>query len=142
VPGKRRPADTPFPHSPDCKFSSIQPAWTYLPGDGGAWERACRCHRQVVSAFDNTSIDPAGSAAEPAWRAAEHNTGCEATEVEQVVRIEKREAGSGWRATCLACTWVTIFYWDPDRTDKKGRPIDREANVRYRYELKRHPAGV
>jgi hypothetical protein len=68
--------------------------------------------------------------------------GCEATEVEQVVRIERREGGSGWRAVCLACTWVTIFFWDPDRTDKAGHPIAREANVLYRYELKHQPVSV
>jgi hypothetical protein len=138
---RRKPADTPFIHGADCKFSNVQPAWSFLPGSGGQWERACRCHREAITVLDE-AIDPASSAAEPSWRAAEHGAACEATEVEQVVKIEKREGGSGWRAVCLACTWVTIFFWAPDRTDKFGRPISREANVMYRYELKRQPAPV
>lgn len=44
------------------------------------------------------------------------------------MKIEKRDGGSGWRTTCLACT--------------AGRPISREANVLYQYELKRQPVGV
>ena len=76
-------------------MQKVAPAWSFLPGDGGAWERVCRCHRQVVSAFDDSAIDPASSAAEPSWRAAEHSTACEATEVEQVVRIEKRRVAQG-----------------------------------------------
>jgi hypothetical protein len=102
---KRRPVDAPFPHSPDCKMQKVAPAWTFLPGTGGQWERACRCHIERVTVLDE-AIDPASSAAEPSWQAAEHNTACHATEVEQVVKIEKRDGG--WRATCLACTWVTV----------------------------------
>ena len=37
---------------------------------------------------------------------------------------------------------MTVFYWAPDRTDKLGNPISREANVLYRYELKRQSVAV
>ena len=139
IAGTKRPADTPFVHGPDCPFAKIAPAWSYI-GER-QWERACRCHTERVTVLDE-AIDPASSAAEPSWRAAEHGPGCEATEIEQVVKVEKRENGTGWRTTCLACAQVTIFYLDLQRTDKKGRPIDREANVRYKYELKHQPVSV
>jgi hypothetical protein len=139
ISGTKRPADTPFVHGPDCPFVKIAPAWSYI-GER-QWERACRCHTERVTVLDE-AVDPASSAAEPSWRAALHRPDCDGSQFEQLVRIEKREGGTGWRATCLVCTQQTVFYWDPVRVDRKGRPVIREANCLYRYELKHQPVSV
>jgi hypothetical protein len=111
-------------------------------GRSGQWERVCRCHREAVTVLDDTALDPNSAAAEPAWTAHQHALTCEASDIASVVRVEKREAGTGWRTTCLACGSMCFYYWDPDRLDSSGRPIRREGDVRYQYELKHQTVAL
>jgi hypothetical protein len=138
---RRKPADTPFIHGPDCKMKDASPQWSFIPGSGGQWERVCRCHREAVTVLDEV-LDPNSAAAEPAWTAHEHAVGCEASGVASVVRVEKREAGTGWRSTCLACGTLCVYFYDAERVDATGRPISREGDVRYQYELKHQTVAV
>ena len=77
---------------------------------------------------------PESAAAMPSWRAHQHAPGCEAAEVEAVVKIERRVDG-GWRSTCSVCTSQWVYYWRPDLTDERGSAIRREGNCLYQYEL-------
>jgi hypothetical protein len=131
---QKAPADSEFVHGEDCPTKNAWPEWGRL--GGGQWERVCNCRREVWSAPDER-LDPNSNAAMPSWRAHLHAPGCEAAEVEAVVRIERREGSSGWRSTCSVCTSQWVYFWDADRTDRQDRPIGREANVLYQYPLTR-----
>jgi hypothetical protein len=133
----RKPPDTPFPHTPDCKTPDAQPDWWLEPETGGLWKRVC-CFTDTWRDTD-AGIDPNSSSAEPSWEAHDHGPGCEATRVQQVIRTERREGNAGWRTTCLSCGWINIYYWSPGRLDAKGQPVLREGSVRYQYLLKRAP---
>jgi hypothetical protein len=98
----------------------------------GRWERVCSCKTDYAYS-ENDEIDPNGPAAEPAWSGHQHAPSCEARYVAAVVKVERREAGTGWRSICTVCTTQCVYYWDPNRTDEKGRPVRAEANVRYQY---------
>jgi hypothetical protein len=134
---KRRPPERPFGHTPDCPTPDREPEWWLEPGTGGLWKRVC-CFTDTWRDTD-AGLDPNSSAAEPSWEAHEHGPSCEATKVPQVIRTEPREGGAGWRTTCLSCGWISIYYWQPDRVDAKGKPVIREGSVRYVYPLKRAP---
>ena len=132
--GKRKAlAATPFDHSVDCRTPDARPEWSYM--GNGRWERVCSCNTDYTYS-ESDEVDPNSPAAEPSWSAHEHALSCEATGIAAVVKIERREGGAGWRSTCAVCTTHCIYFWDPDRTDQRGRPISREANVRYRYETR------
>jgi hypothetical protein len=133
----RKPPDTPFPHTPDCKTPDSQPQWWLESGTGGLWQRVC-CFTDTWRDTD-AGIDPNSSSAEPSWEAHEHGPGCEATRVQQVIRTERREGNAGWRTTCLSCDWINIYYWSPGRQDAKGQPVLREGSVRYQYPLSARP---
>jgi hypothetical protein len=132
------PVDSEFIHGDDCPTKNARPEWGHL--GGAQWERVCNCRREIWTAPDER-LDPNSNGAMPSWRAHTHAPGCEAAEVEAVVKIERRVDG-GWRSTCTVCTTMLIYHWRPDLTDKWGRPITREANVLYQNELHHHPAPV
>jgi hypothetical protein len=135
----RKPPERPFAHTPDCATPNTQPEWWSEPGTGGLWKRVC-CYTDTWRDSD-AGIDPNSTTAEPSWEAAEHSPSCEATKVQQVVKTERREGNAGWRSTCLSCSWISIYYWQPDRVDAKGKPVIREGSVRYVYPLKRSPGS-
>jgi hypothetical protein len=55
------------------------------------------------------------------------------------VKVERYVDG-GWRSECLL--WRTVLYWwNPDQTDRDGRPVRREGSVLYAYETKHVLAG-
>jgi hypothetical protein len=87
---RRAPTDTPFQHGEDCPTKNARPEWGRL--GAGQWERVCNCRREVWSAPDER-LDPNSAAAQPGWKAHQHAPGCEATEVEAVVKIERRVDG-------------------------------------------------
>jgi hypothetical protein len=133
---RKTPTDSPFVHSESCPTPKAEPEWGHL--GGSEWERVCNCQREVWRAPDGR-LDPNSLGAMPSWRAHIHAPGCEAAEVEAVVRIERRDGSGGWRSTCTVCTSMWLYFWDAERTDGQGRPIRREANVLYQYPLKRTP---
>jgi hypothetical protein len=131
---QRRPTDSEFLHEEGCPTPRATPEWGRVgPSE---WERTCSCGRELWRVADE-QLDPNSNAAMPSWRAHIHAPGCEAAEVEAVLRIERRDGSSGWRSTCTVCTTQLVYFWDADRTDRRGRPIRREANVLYQYPLKR-----
>jgi hypothetical protein len=132
---RQAPTDTSFQHGEDCPTKNARPEWGHL--GGGQWERVCNCRREVWSAPDER-LDPNSAAAQPSWKAHQHAPSCEAAEVEAVVKIERRVDG-GWRSTCTVCTSQWVYFWRPDLVDKHGRPVRREANVLYTYELAHQP---
>ena len=129
------PTDSEFLHDEGCRTPSAEPEWGNL--GNGQWKRVCNCRRGVWTAPD-TQLDPNSNAAMPSWRAHIHAPGCEAAEVEAVVRIERR-IDAEWKTTCPVCGTLGIFYWNPDAVDGNGRPVRREANVFYTYELAHKP---
>ncbi|HET6921230.1 MAG TPA: hypothetical protein VFI46_17465 [Jiangellaceae bacterium] len=133
------PPETPFQHSDDCKTPDAQPEWGYV--GAGRWERTCGCHAEVHYTRD-TRLDPNSTAAEPSWRAHEHDPSCDASNIAAVVRIERRSPDGGWRSTCHVCTTTCIYWWDPQYTDHNGRRITREGSIFYQYELGRAPVAV
>lgn len=42
----KRPANTEFPHTAECKTPDAKPEWISL--GKGSYERICTCHREVV----------------------------------------------------------------------------------------------
>jgi hypothetical protein len=132
---QRRPTNSEFVHSESCPTPKAEPGWGHL--GGSEWERVCNCRREVWRAPDGR-LDPNSAAAQPSWKAHQHAPGCEAAEVEAVVRIERRVDG-GWRSQCTVCTSMWVYFWRPDLVDKHGRPVRREANVLYTYELAHQP---
>jgi hypothetical protein len=133
---QRRPTDSEFLHDEGCPTPRATPEWGHL--GAGQWERTCNCRREVWSAPDER-LDPNSAAAQPSWKAHQHAPGCEAADIEAVVRIERR-VDAGWRSQCTVCTSMWLYFWDADRADRQGRPIRREANVLYQYQLKRAPS--
>ena len=97
---QRRPTDSEFLHSESCPTPKAEPGWGHL--GGSEWERVCNCRREVWLAPDGR-LDPNSPAAMPSVECTHHAPGCEAAEVEAVVRIERRVDG-GWRSTCTVCT--------------------------------------
>jgi hypothetical protein len=87
-------------------------------------------------------VDPSSSAAEPSWRAHGHALTCEAAEVASVVKVEKRGRDAGWKSTCLVCGTMWVYFWDPERTDTKGRRVRAEGSVLYQYKLRHQMATV
>jgi hypothetical protein len=138
--GNRRkaPADSEFVHEEGCPTPKAEPEWGHL--GGAEWERVCSCRREVWHAPDGR-LDPNSLGAIPSWRAHIHAPGCEAAEVEAVVKIERRVDG-GWRPTCSVCTSQWVYYWRPDLTDERGRAIRRDGNCWYTYELAQALAPV
>jgi len=132
---QRRPTDSEFAHDEGCRTPRATPEWGHL--GGGQWERVCNCRREFWTAPDER-LDPNSNGAAPSWRAHNPAPGCEATEVEAVVKIERRVDG-GWRSTCSVCTSMWVYYWRPDLTDERGDAIRREGNCLYQYPLKRAP---
>jgi hypothetical protein len=132
--GTRRkpPPDEPFSHGPDCPHQDLQPEWGFQIGPA-RWERTC-CFTEIRYVVSG-GIDPNSALAEPSWKAHRHSPDCAAAEVQAVVRVERREGGTGWRSTCSVCTTQWVYFWDADKTDRQGRPIRREANCWYQYEL-------
>jgi hypothetical protein len=133
---QRRPTDSEFIHDEGCKTPRAAPEWGHL--GGSEWERTCSCRREVWRAADDR-LDPNSLRAMPSWRAHRHSPSCEAAEVEAVIKIERRDGSSGWRSTCSVCTSQWVYYWRPDMVDEHGRPVRREANVFYTYELAHQP---
>ena len=132
---QRRPTDSEFLHDEGCPTPRATPQWGNL--GNGQWERTCNCRRELWTVPDGR-LDPNSNAAMPSWRAHRHSPSCQAAEVEAVVKIERR-IDAGWKTTCPVCGTLGIFYWNPDAVDGNGRPIRREANVFYTYELAHQP---
>jgi hypothetical protein len=138
--GRKGPADTPFPHSEDCKTPDAEPEWWAEPGSGGRWQRQCSCHVEYAYASDGR-LDANAPATEPSTRAHLHAPSCEAPEIAQVVKVGRYVDG-GWRSECMVCGTIWLYWWSPDQTDRNGRPVRREGMVLYEYELHHELAAI
>ena len=131
---RKPPPDEPFNHADGCPHQDLLQEWGFQIGPA-RWERTC-CStetRYVVSG----GIDPNSAAAEPSWKAHRHSPDCTAADIAAVVKVERREAGTGWRTSCSVCGTMSIFYSQPNLVDQQGRPIRHEGGCAYVYELAR-----
>lgn len=112
----KQPADTPFPHTPECKTPDAEPQWMAL--GKGSFERICTCHREVVHWRQRESrpdpLDPKNQ---------RHRLSCALREIPDIA--EKPEVYTAWVklkveptytfATCNSCGHNWYVYDDQSR---------------------------
>lgn len=98
-----QPADTPFPHTPECKTPGARPEW-YDRG-GGVYERVCTCHKEVRYPRPRRRPDPLDP------KVQRHKPTCELRQIPDIA--DKPEIYTPWItlkveatytfATCKSC---------------------------------------
>ena len=131
---QRRPTDSEFLHSESCPTPKAEPGWdTWAANGRGSVTVAAKSGMRRMSDSTRTR--------RPRNRVGKRISTLRAARRPKSRRSSGSRDGStaGWRSTCSVCTSQWVYFWRPDLVDKHGRPVRREANVLYTYELAHQP---
>jgi hypothetical protein len=130
------PADTPFDHDGHCRTPDATPQWHEEDGTD-RWERVCSCSTQYAYGRSD-ELGPDDRAAEPSWRAHEHDLDCSGRDLAAIVEVRPDPDG-GWRSRCGLCNSISRYWWQPQYFDRDGdgEPVrmTRMGMIQLQYEL-------
>jgi hypothetical protein len=124
-----KPADTPFPHTGECKTLDAKPEW-FSRGDG-VWERVCSCHTEIRYPAAGRRPDPLDP------KLMKHGPGCDIADNPHLARrvVTLKVESSYTFASCTVCGW-NWYAWDP----APGRNVAGEIEAEGRREARAREA--